>query len=911
MEGDVLRCYREGPTGVAHAVDECSECARPAPVFGNVRAAMRPGEVLSDVAALLPLLSDQGRCEMACAADSACAGYSWTPLLDVAYHASDAAGGCVAGFACCALLARRFPDDTVSSGTGSWIRVWRAASPPCAPPGAVCAAAGQSCVDRNASLGTFECSCAVGGGRRAGRPVERCPDVAGNGTSTADLARTAYGDAVSTGEVLQTMAGWAAFAAAGVDAGPLPALRLVAVARPCSVAGGAAGRYPLALSPLGLRLEGSDTEGAVVGNVLILSVIVLAGSAAVYGGPRAAPRVFEGVDPQGLLRFPSIPLTASLLLYQGTTLAAWNVLFHPPSVSSVCVACAVLAGCVYLPVALHRRLRAAVPTLAYVRDDDTTSRAKIYVYGHGEWVSRDRLLHFVARYAAVMRPYKPRSLHFLYAEFGASFLVSIAAAAAPGTWAGCGHAALACGVVVTALLIAVLRCRPYMLSRTRLLEIAALALLMVAMFSWAGAFYTGDPNASGFDVGAWCLEAAAVAVLTRAATDVAIAGYMKWTGRRRRVQEQEFDRCAEEGILDMDRELIQSPPYPRSPPTPLSISVGLASDDPDACSMVEIAASTTEDATTPTKPVRKRKRASATIAHAATLTLSPPVKEFMKDKGVRKAPPLKLSVTTDAPPDALSMSVSSFLDIAPGAEDADTAGASCSGSVPRSTPRAAARGGARGKRSRSPFDVSTFTSLGAGGQAPWPAPMPPAGRQRGHTATAGRLGIPGVPVDLDASCVSLGSDSRRRSSAASTCTPSPSTTPPRRHRVSNASMLSLADHSARGVRASLDSSVPSPGKAEPAHPDGADSSTPRTTSGTPRRLTAVGQSLEAPSSAFGDRDPNAGRRQSGPPLMPLTPSAGKRRVSAVAPAVPGTPVTPAGGKKRRRGILSPTELGSP
>ena len=339
----------------------------------------------------------------------------------------------------------------------------------------------------------------------------------------------------------------AAATVAGAGAGAGAAMMLVVAAEGCPSAGARAAP-PVALHPTRWDPWESHHAGMVLGNFAIaagfLTVCAAALAAARVGGAKHFPRLFEGLDAQGVMRFPSAPLMIFQLLYQGTAVGGLSLLLHAPSLGLYILGVFALLLCVGVPFTVLWRVAHDVPAKAvYVRDCQVLAGRMDWLVGKGEWVSRDRRTHWVSRWASVVRTFRQGTPWYLFVENAAGFAVAGMRATFPETLVGCGHVKAATGLVFLALLVLEAALRPHLRTRDQVTGVAALALQTAAMGLAAAGYYSGNEGESILHLlAARALMGATALLLLKAFLDVWAEGYVLCTKRRRLMQEDAFSR---------------------------------------------------------------------------------------------------------------------------------------------------------------------------------------------------------------------------------------------------------------------------------------------------------------------------------------------------------------------------------
>ncbi|KAJ9435027.1 hypothetical protein DIPPA_06378, partial [Diplonema papillatum] len=224
------------------------------------------------------------------------------------------------------------------------------------------------------------------------------------------------------------------------------ASRLLLVTAGCHVKGEDQD-LPRAFHPTGVSVDGSQALGMVLGNFALMAVFsticYLVLKFAQVAGERAFPKLFEGLDTQGLMRLPSAPLMVFTFLYQGTTFGAVMLLMEPPHPIGFCAGVFSFVLCAAVPMGVFYRMHRSVPAKAvYLLDDVYKGKIWAFVIGPGEWVSVQRKNHWVNRYASVMRTYRQETVWFSLVEFCSMFALAAVSATRVESVTACGHVKL-------------------------------------------------------------------------------------------------------------------------------------------------------------------------------------------------------------------------------------------------------------------------------------------------------------------------------------------------------------------------------------------------------------------------------------------------------------------------------------
>ena len=165
--------------------------------------------------------------------------------------------------------------------------------------------------------------------------------------------------------------------------------------------------------PTRIKLQGSEAAGAIVGNTLIIALFtVLATVLAELMKRCVSSSSMERLgasDAYGLICFPSAPLFLLQWFYQGTTMSGMILAAHPPSTGAFFLGAVTTLVAFAIPLYVLSLIVKAVPAHAFYQEDPLErGRVLSFIVGPGEWLSRSSELHFVQRYASVLRMYTQR-----------------------------------------------------------------------------------------------------------------------------------------------------------------------------------------------------------------------------------------------------------------------------------------------------------------------------------------------------------------------------------------------------------------------------------------------------------------------------------------------------------------------
>eukprot|EP01065_Artemidia_motanka_P020277 TRINITY_DN2429_c0_g1_i5.p1 TRINITY_DN2429_c0_g1~~TRINITY_DN2429_c0_g1_i5.p1 ORF type:complete len:720 (+),score=203.42 TRINITY_DN2429_c0_g1_i5:543-2702(+) len=304
---------------------------------------------------------------------------------------------------------------------------------------------------------------------------------------------------------------------------------------------------PAALHPTRLRVNGNVFSGAVVSNLGICLCTVAASALAVglvrvFGPHHSRTRNLTSLDVQAALRVPAWPAFCFLVLYQGTAVSALRLVVFPDDYPSALLGVCGVAVCATAPMLLHLRLRKDVPLKALYRmDNERLSRAEEFFIGPGEWVSVSEQNHYVARYGKLLRTYRQSCLWQLLLEFASMFCLAVVNVPRTATYRDCMLVRLLSALVFVAQLLCEALNWPHVKARDNVCGFWVLGLQAAALLLTAVGFHMEDPDHWSFVVAGWMLVLAPVVLLGKVAADAASLLYVLKTGRRRRLQEREWE----------------------------------------------------------------------------------------------------------------------------------------------------------------------------------------------------------------------------------------------------------------------------------------------------------------------------------------------------------------------------------
>ena len=313
---------------------------------------------------------------------------------------------------------------------------------------------------------------------------------------------------------------------------------------------------PRTLHPTGVTIDGSDAVGAVVMNTAIIIgfavLCVLLVRVALAFGSIISPQFFAGLDAQGFLRIPSLPLLIFQVFYQGTTLAGM-VMLYDHTWWHVVTGLVVIVMCFTVPLAVAYTVWSAIGTQAvYAKVAGRTKYWPRVLLGHGEWTNTARTTLFVERYSSVVRRYHPDKTWYIIIEYGASFATSALTATAPSTYIGCGHVKAAMSVVFALPVIVTLVYKPHAKTRDSAVDASTGILMSSAMGLLAAGFYGEMETEFLFSASTFIIKSAMVMLAAKAVMDVINVLYLICTGRQKVLQEDVYRIFNEREVDDFN-----------------------------------------------------------------------------------------------------------------------------------------------------------------------------------------------------------------------------------------------------------------------------------------------------------------------------------------------------------------------
>ncbi|KAJ9466567.1 hypothetical protein DIPPA_21058 [Diplonema papillatum] len=335
-------------------------------------------------------------------------------------------------------------------------------------------------------------------------------------------------------------------------ASPHAALRISLLTRACMGKGitQTDEEYPLTLHPVQAPVRGSHDLGAVVFNSVIAFVVYLLFLIAVPLSIHLDLLPSATRDPDGFLRFPSIPLFIWQFLYLGTAFGAARLIFRPSFEDAEYIGGTVLLICMGLPLLISRWVRSGVPAHAVYepvvdpcgasKKGTSEPRALTWLLGPGEWVSRSEYYDWERRYGSLTRSLRPGRAWYASVECLTSLLLAVILAIEPSDMAGCGHIRMACAGVFFTRILLDSHLAPFVKQFQAVTEVAMHAIQGVGLVIMAIAFYADSHPV--FLVGDTVLLVASVALIVKMVLEGAGEGFVLCMGRREKLRARVFER---------------------------------------------------------------------------------------------------------------------------------------------------------------------------------------------------------------------------------------------------------------------------------------------------------------------------------------------------------------------------------
>ena len=177
-----------------------------------------------------------------------------------------------------------------------------------------------------------------------------------------------------------------------------------------SIGCGAEKEFPWFFHPLGFSVSGNLAAGAVMGNMLLVTVVAVVcvvAATLLQQFPDTLQRLFKNRDAFGLVKFPTAPLVVFMCLYQGLSLGGMVLTEHPPTSGFFLLGATTTIVCLALPFCALRFAHHNIPSQASYEPVETRKGRVVvtFLLGPGEWVSHQDTFRFASRFTCILRPY--------------------------------------------------------------------------------------------------------------------------------------------------------------------------------------------------------------------------------------------------------------------------------------------------------------------------------------------------------------------------------------------------------------------------------------------------------------------------------------------------------------------------
>ena len=391
--------------------------------------------------------------------------------------------------------------------------------------------------------------------------------VRGSGALDKVHVRTTYEEDI---ELEQTLAGAAAAVALlGSAQGGAGAMKLVIVSIPCLYGENSAKRFPRALNPIGMSLDGSESLGALAGNTALmfgcvfLSLLLLQ-LAKTCGKHFFTTSSLANLDTQGFLRLPSAPLLLFQLLYQSIAFSAMNLSLHPRHPHEGFVGVVAVFLCLCVPVLTLRKVVSGMKEGfgVYATAKERTSTALVFAIGKGEWVNTNATQLFVQRYSSVMRTFAQKTYWFFFLELAAAFTLAAIQSVEPLRMFGCGHMKAFSALVLFVMMALEVALSPHCRFRDSVAGVLLNGTLCAAAVLMAVAYYHEDEEFWTLTLAATIFVISVVLFMMKICADLLTELYVFLTRRRTTLQEDVVrqDHASEhEGECSDEVEMLSQP----------------------------------------------------------------------------------------------------------------------------------------------------------------------------------------------------------------------------------------------------------------------------------------------------------------------------------------------------------------
>eukprot|EP01063_Lacrimia_lanifica_P012628 TRINITY_DN1928_c1_g1_i8.p1 TRINITY_DN1928_c1_g1~~TRINITY_DN1928_c1_g1_i8.p1 ORF type:complete len:636 (+),score=34.37 TRINITY_DN1928_c1_g1_i8:91-1998(+) len=376
----------------------------------------------------------------------------------------------------------------------------------------------------------------------------------------AVLSRRSDDETAVTDDDQHKIATGAAMASSLVGGAAGSALRMVFAANVCR-RGGA--EWSAVVHPTRAAFLGNDEAGMVLANTGLMGAVwlVLRGAACVLD--RIVPAPLEG---RGMLRFPSLPVFAMLILYNGVAAGSLTMVMRGDPAGFIVIGAGALVLCSGIPYVLLRFVARELtgvnlsrPPAEYVIDRDATGwrgRLMTFLCGPGEWVNRHPTVNWTGRHSFIIRGYRPSWAGFMAVDFLASLATAGLIAVAVTTRAQCGYRKLFLGVLFLMFASVGAWLRPCCKARDNVCVFGSHAFEGLGLVIRGVGFMANPaPPFAGFLVADGCSLAGLALLVIKACFDCLAVVYVWCSGRRVRIAAQTEPSCEEMRAVEPSYEL--------------------------------------------------------------------------------------------------------------------------------------------------------------------------------------------------------------------------------------------------------------------------------------------------------------------------------------------------------------------
>ena len=321
-------------------------------------------------------------------------------------------------------------------------------------------------------------------------------------------------------------------------------MKLVIVSIPCLYGENSAKRFPRALNPIGMTLDGSESLGALAGNTALmfgcvfLSLLLLQ-LAKTCGKHFFTTSSLANLDTQGFLRLPSAPLLLFQLLYQSIAFSAMNLSLQPRHPHEAVVGVVAVLLCLCVPVLTLRKVVSGMKEGfgVYATAKERTSTALVFAIGKGEWVNTNATQLFVQRYSSVMRTFAQKTYWFFFLELAAAFTLAAIQSVEPLRMFGCGHMKAFSALVLFVMMALEVALSPHCRFRDSVAGVLLNGTLCAAAVLMAVAYYHEDEEFWTVGLAVKLMYLFVSVLVIKICADLLTELYIYCSGRRTALQE--------------------------------------------------------------------------------------------------------------------------------------------------------------------------------------------------------------------------------------------------------------------------------------------------------------------------------------------------------------------------------------